>query len=98
MPSNLTRVNLTLPPEVVALLDRMGRFTGAGRATIVRELLIEGMPGLAQMADALELASQKNVDAFKIIADSMRDAASASSQMELDIRKKRRAAMRKRPK
>ncbi|WP_146092239.1 ribbon-helix-helix domain-containing protein, partial [Xanthomonas vasicola] len=41
MPSEQTRVNLTLPADVVAVLDRLGKVTGAGRATIIREWLIE---------------------------------------------------------
>lgn len=98
MPSQLTRVNLTLPDELIDALDRMGKVTGAGRATIIRELLIEGLPGLVSMADALEMAAKQNVDAFKVIADVMRDVAHEAGQMELDIRKKRRAAMRKRAK
>lgn len=93
-----TRVNLTLPDDLVAALDRMGKVTGAGRATIIRELLIEGLPGLVQMAEALEMAQRKNVDAFKVIADVMRDVAHDAGQLELDIRAQRRKAMRKRPK
>ena len=68
MPSQQTRVNLTLPDEVIAVLDRMGKVTGAGRATIVREWLIEASPKLGEFARALEMASKKNVDAFGVMA------------------------------
>ena len=98
MPSNLTRVNLTLPDEVIAVLDRMAKVTGMGRATIVREWLVEALPGLNEMARALELASQKNMDAFKVLADTLHDSARQSDQLVLDIRKSRRKAMRKRAK
>lgn len=98
MPSRNTRVNLTLPDDVIDVLDRMGKATGAGRATIIREWLIEGLPQLVQLAHAIELASQKNIDAFKVITDTLKDASRTSDQLVLDIGKQRRAAMRKRPK
>lgn len=98
MPSQLTRVNLTLPEEVIAVLDRMGKVSGAGRATIVREWLIEAAPVLGEMATAMELASRKNIDAFKVIGDTLNELSSLSGQMSLDIKKQRRAAMRKKVK
>ena len=93
-----TRVNLTLPDDVIAALDRMGRATGAGRATIIREWLIEGLPQFNALADAVEMASRKNIDAFKVMADMLNETARDAEQLVLDIRKERRAAMRKRPK
>lgn len=93
-----TRVNLTLPDDVIAVLDRMGKVTGAGRATIIREWLTEAAPQLAEMARAMELASQKNIDAFKVIGDTLSELSESSGQMSLDIKRTRRAAMRKRPK
>lgn len=93
-----TRVNLTLPDEVIAALDRMGAATGAGRATIIREWLIEGLPQFNALAAAVEMASRKNIDAFKVIADMLNETARDADQLVLDIRKERRAAMRKRPK
>lgn len=98
MPSQNTRVNLTLPDEVIRVLDRMGKVTGAGRATIIREWLIEGLPQLDGVAKALELASQKNLDAFKIMTDTLTAAAREADQLSLDMKKQRRAAMRKRTK
>ena len=96
MPSKLTRVNLALPPEVVDVLDRLGKVTGAGRATIIRELLIEGYPMFAEIARAAEMAHNKNVDALKVMGDVLREASSAADQLQLEMKTKRRAAMRKR--
>jgi predicted DNA-binding protein len=96
MPSNLTRVNLTLPPEVIDVLDRLGKVTGAGRATIIREWLIEGQPLFAEMARAAELAANKNIDALKVMGDVLRSTVAHAEQLELGIKAKRRAAMRKR--
>lgn len=96
MPSDQTRVNLTLPPEVVDVLDRLGKVTGAGRATIIREWLIEGQPMFAEIARAAEMAHSKNVDALKVMGDVLREASSAADQLQLEMKTKRRAAMRKR--
>lgn len=90
------RVNLTLPPEVCRVLDRMGKVTGAGRATIVREWLIEAAPQLDEMARAMELASKKNIDAFKVIGDTLNELSQQSGQLSLDVKRERRKAMRKR--
>jgi predicted DNA-binding protein len=89
------RVNLTLPKEVCAVLDRMGKVTGTGRATIVREWLSEALPQLQQMAHALELAQKKNLDAFQVLADSLEETARNADQLSLDIKRTRRKAMRK---
>ncbi len=92
------RVNLSLTPELVAVLDRMGAVTGAGRATVIKEWLESAVPQLSQLADALELAAKKNVDAWKVMERSVRDAASASDQLHLDIRTQRRKAQRRQKK
>lgn len=90
------RVNLTLTPEIISVLDRIGAVTGAGRATIVRELLESGLPNLSEMARALELAQGRNIDAFKVIADTLRATGNEVEQLQLEVTRKRRAAMRKR--
>ncbi len=95
MPSSNTRVALTLPPDVIDTLDRLGRVTGAGRATIVREWLIEGQPMFAEMARAAEMAAQKNIDALEVMGKVLREASGQVDQLQLDITKKRRAARRK---
>lgn len=95
MPSHNARVNLTLPPETIAVLDRLGKTTGAGRATIIREWLIEGTPLFAEMAKAVELAAAKNTDALKVMGQVLRDAGSRANQLELEIQATRRAARRK---
>ncbi|MEQ7784587.1 hypothetical protein [Xanthomonas hortorum] len=89
-------MNLTLPPEVVDVLDRLGKVTGAGRATIIREWLIEGQPMFAEMARAAEMAHNRHVDALKVMGDVLRQTAVTTNQLELAIKAKRRAAMRKR--
>lgn len=95
-PSNVgIRVNLTLDREVVAVLDRIAKATGTGRATMVREVLTDGLPGLRDMATALEMAQKKNADAFKFLAKGIDAAVSEGQQLSLDIKRKRRAMVRK---
>ena len=92
------RVNLTLTLETVSILDRMGAVTGTGRATILREMIEEGAPQLAQMAAALEHAhSQRPADALKLLAQAVDSMNTQTGQMSLDIKRTRRRAMRKRP-
>ena len=78
------------------MLDRLGKATGAGRATIIREWLTDALPQLEVMAQAVELASKKNIDAFKVIGDTLADMSAQTGQMALDIKAHRRKAMRKR--
>lgn len=93
-----TRINLTIPPETVAAIDRMCDASGVGRATFIRELLM-GMEGhIIGLAESVELAKRNSIDAFGKMADTLRDVTNASQQLELEVRASRRAAMRKRRK
>lgn len=92
------RVNLTLPASTVAVLDRIGAVTGTGRATLVREFLTEAEAGFAEMARALEMAKNNNLDAFKVLAKTMREASQDAEQMSLEITSQRRRAMRRKKK
>ena len=65
------RVNLSLPPEVVAVIDRMAKVTGTGRSTVVRELLCDALPMFEQLADALESAHMGNRKALDLVADTV---------------------------
>lgn len=89
------RVNLTLPVDVMAAVDRMANAGGVGRATLIRELLEGMVPTLVEMARATELAKAKNVEAFKVISDALRETTAQADQMQLDIRKSKRAYQRK---
>lgn len=90
-----TRINLTLPPEIVVTLDRMSSVTSAGRASIIREFLVEAHPGLQEMATALEMAAAKNADAFKLLAKTLDNSVKQSQQLSLDIKRTSRRMRRK---
>lgn len=89
------RVNLTLPVEVIEVLDRICAVTGHGRATVIRGWMEEGLPQFEQVADALELIQKSPADSLKSMAKSMRETAAQAEQMELDIKTQRRALMRR---
>jgi len=50
---------------------------------------------LSQMADALELASRKNLDAFSVMAQAVKGVAQQTDQLQLDIKRTGRAMRRK---
>jgi predicted DNA-binding protein len=91
-----TRVNLTLSDEVIRVLDRIGKVTGTGRATMIREILDEAAPQLGEMARALEEAQRGNVDAaLRSIGSTVREVSDMGQQLDLEIKRDRRRAARK---
>lgn len=93
-----TRINLTLPPETVRAIDRMCDAGGVGRATFIRELLVGMEDHIHGLADAVEMAKQSNIDAFAKMASTLRNVNAQTEQLELEIKRTHRAAMRKRKK
>lgn len=89
-----TRVALSLPPEVLAVLDRLAAITGTGRATVLREWLLEGLPMFVQMADALEQAKAGQRDALELMANALQEAAGEVNQASLDLRENKRLGHR----
>lgn len=93
-----TRINLTIPPETVVAIDRMCSASGVGRATFIRELLVGMEPHIHGLAESVELAKQNNLDAFGRMAKVLRNVGQSSEQLELEVRRSHRAAMRKKAK
>lgn len=90
------RVNLTLPDELIRVLDRIANVTGAGRATFIREMLEEAAPQLGEMARALEESQRGNVDAaMRVIGAAVREASGMGQQLDLEIKRQRRRYARK---
>lgn len=93
-----TRVNLTLPPELVAVLDRIGSTTGIGRASYIREMLMQSLPTFEAMAQALDQAYAQNLDAFNTLTKAVDEVRTRSDQIGLDLKSKhRRMARKKKP-
>lgn len=92
------RVNLTISPELDAILLRLGSALGVGKATFVRQMLEGAQPQLELMAQAAEQVTQRNVpDGLALVVQSLRQSAGLAEQQSLELSKARRAAMRKRP-
>ncbi len=90
-------MNLSLPPELVAVLDRISAVTNAGRASIIREWLVTGLPQWEQIAQALELATSRKLDAFKLLERTLDQTMEQAGQMKLDIKRTTRRMRRKPP-
>jgi hypothetical protein len=88
------RINLTVPPELDALLGRIAAGMGTGKASVVTRFMVESIEGLTAVAEAIELAKQGNVDSLKLVEKALDNSAAHSQQLSLSISKKRRAMPR----
>ena len=59
MPSQKPRLNLTLDDEVLETITRLARLLGKSKAGMVNELLVDMMPALVDMANAIEDVQNK---------------------------------------
>lgn len=90
------RIALSLPPEFVAILDRIAHSTGAGRATIIREWLLDSAPVFEQMAQAFELAAGlKPEQAFDVMAKVLHELHGDLGQAQVDLGKRRAPQIRR---
>lgn len=89
------RVNLTLPPEVDRVLQRVADAAGTGKASFVREWLVTMSPQLVSIAEALEAARAGNADAFGLMAKGLRNAVGDAQQAELELTRARRMARKR---
>lgn len=89
------RVNLTLPPELDHLLQRVADAAGTGKASFVREWLLSMQPALLDIAQALEAAKAGNVDGLTLMSKTMRRAIDQGKQAELELGKVRAIARKK---
>lgn len=59
MPSQKPRINLTVPPHIDTLLERLSDLTGSPKTKLIIEMLEQYSPVLSSVVDALE---QVNAD------------------------------------
>ena len=90
------RVNLTLPPELDRVLQRVADAAGTGKASFVREWLLGAQPALVEMAQALEMAREGNIDGLSLMSKTMRRALDQGEQAQLELGKVRAIARKKR--
>ena len=91
MPTPHRRLHVTLTPELEAVLTDLSGLTGRPQAALVRELLVEGLPGLQAMAEALRMAySGKPREAVDQMLGVLERETREARQMGLELRQKRR--------
>jgi hypothetical protein len=89
------RVNLTLPPELDRLLQRVADAAGTGKASFVREWLLGMQPMLLDVAHSLEAAKAGNLDGLAMMSKTLRRAVNEGQQAELELSKVRAIARKK---
>ena len=90
-----TRVNLTLPDEVIEALDVYAAAKGSRRSTVVRAWLEDAAPMMKAAAQAIETAKKNEAEGMKQIASILGQASKVSGQMELEIKAARRRKIRR---
>ena len=102
MPTDMTRLMVSIPPDVEAALNRLHAVTGKPRATIIRELLGEIVPMITELSEAMEAAMRQPRANFAKLQGLIDLAAVEVRQTQLDLdaarkRKRGRPAKKRRP-
>lgn len=79
------RIQVTLAPEVMAILDRVSQLTGQGKGTIVSEMMVEALPMLQAMVSALEVVKSAPRDAQAMMNRVSAEALLKLSQHQLEF-------------
>ena len=79
------RIQVTLSPEVMAILDELSSLTGQGKATIVSGMMSEALPMLHGLADALRLVKSAPREAQHIISRVANEATMKLAQEQLSF-------------
>nr|CDL66356.1 unnamed protein product [uncultured bacterium] len=90
-----TRVNLTLPDDVIRALDAMSEATDTPRATVVRGWLEMAVPVMQATAEAIIQSKRDEAEGMKKMAAILKESSTVAEQMSLDIKSQRRKNMRK---
>lgn len=86
MPTKFRRLMLTLDPPLDTALARVSALLGKPQATICRELMIQAIPALDAMADALEKASTQPRQAVAGMVDLLERKVSEASGVASEAR------------
>lgn len=84
MTTRKKRLQVTIEPELVPVLERLSVLLETPQSTIITDLLMESLPVLIQTADALELAKKGvlNLDGLVgMVQKSISDAQAIESEM-----------------
>ena len=91
MPTPHRRMHVTLTPDLERVLGELQALTGKRPATILRELMVEALPGLQAMVEAIRRAQQgAPAEAVDQMLDHLDREVASARQMGLELRQKRR--------
>jgi len=90
MPTKKPRLNLTLDPELAALLDRFAEVTGSSKASFVVSMLREAMPVMEGTIQAVEIARKNPAKSFDDFSDLLMANMVTAQQMRLELEKDRK--------
>ena len=76
MPSQKPRLNLTLDDDLNDVITDLSKLLGIPKTRVITDLLVDVMPAMVEMRDALELVKQKK----SAVPNLARLAASANSK------------------
>ena len=79
------RIQLTLDPEVMAILDELSQLTGQGKATMVSELVREALPAMYAARDAIKVVKESPREAQAMLARFSTEAVMKLGQAQLDF-------------
>ena len=79
------RVQVTLTPEGMALLDRFAKATGQAKATLLGELIEEALPALEATVKAIELVREQPREAQRLMTNFGAKAVGQLTQAQLEL-------------
>ena len=84
-------MHVTLTPDLERVLGELQALTGKRPATILCELMVEALPGLQAMVEAIRRAQQgAPAEAVDQMLDHLDREVASARQMGLELRQKRR--------
>ncbi len=80
------RIALAVPEEAAAVLQRLSKATNTPMTTIITNLLMETLPSIVQVLDAIQQAKQGQQElAVKTLGDFLEKATTDLGQARLDL-------------
>lgn len=90
MPTAHRRIQLTLTPELDRVLSDVAGLSGKPQATIVREMLVEALPGLQLWIDAVRIAESRPKEAARKMLGVLDAVSVEVDQLRLPLKQRRR--------
>lgn len=79
------RIQVTLPPEVMEILERLSKLTGQGKGTLVSELMLEALPAMQTAIEAIAVVKESPHEAQRMLARFSNEATMKLAQEQLSF-------------